>query len=243
MRRTFSLLAGDLKRISRDPILAVFIAVPVLLSTLLAFGLAPARDFLLRATGFDLAPHYTFSAAILLQMLPLVLGMFTGFIILDDRDENVLQYMAVTPLSRGGYLVYRLALPVMAGLIITLPMLALSDLLAAPIAALAPITLLAAMQAPVVALFMAAFASNKVEGLAIGKLCGPLVVGPLIGYLLAPPLKFLGALFPPFWITESFMAASAGDTPSYLAYLGGGLLFHLLLLMLLYRRFNRKLER
>lgn len=50
--------------------------------------------------------------------------------------------------------------------------------------ALAPITGIAGLFAPVVAMLLAAFASNKVEGIALRKGFGIVMLGPLAGYFL-----------------------------------------------------------
>jgi hypothetical protein len=81
------------------------------------------------------------------------------------------------------------------------------------------IALLAAGYGVLVALFLVAFAGNKVEGLALTKLVNLGLVAPLLA-LLPSPLRYVGAPLPPFWVGE--LAGLAGDAlPTLLAVLLG----------------------
>lgn len=47
----------------------------------------------------------------------MLLGILAEFIILDERDDHLLEYYAITPLQKSGYLGYRLLMPVIISFI------------------------------------------------------------------------------------------------------------------------------
>jgi fluoroquinolone transport system permease protein len=108
----------------------------------------------------------------------------------------------------------------MAGLVLTVP---ISGLATAALPALLPALVLAAAQAPLIMLTAAAFAGNRVQGLALLKILSGLVMfaastpcwlpGPAIWPLL---------LLPPTWATHTQKAAEAGTTLELLAGLCAG---------------------
>ncbi len=57
-------------------------------------------------------------------------------------------------------------------------------------------------------LFLAAFADNKIVGLAISKGFGILLVGPLLDFILPQQLKWFGAYSPMFWTGRSYLSES-----------------------------------
>ena len=54
--------------------------------------------------------------------------MVLGFLLLDQRDDQTLTALQVTPLSLNGYLAYRISLPMLISLVTTLLMVPLAGL-------------------------------------------------------------------------------------------------------------------
>lgn len=85
------------------------------------------------------------------------------------------------------------------------------------------------------ALFLGTFAANKVEGLALSKAMGITFMAPLAGYLVEGNWHLLGGFFPPYWVTQAFLAAGGGD--GYVFYTVGGLFVHALAVCVLVKKF------
>ncbi|MDR0271644.1 MAG: hypothetical protein LBJ26_26665 [Paenibacillus sp.] len=79
---------------------------------------------------------------------------------------------------------------------------------------------MAALEAPLIALFLVAFASNKVEGLALSKGASLMVVVPAVAWFISSPIKYAFGIFPAFWIYEIFRG-DGGQWQSLLLMLGG----------------------
>ena len=92
--------------------------------------------------------------------------------------------------------------------------------------------------APLVALFLGAYAANKVQGFALQKALGVLLIAPFIGTLLPMPWRLLIGLVPTYWPAALLWALQ--DRASYAwAVLAVGVVYQSILLLGLLRRFNR----
>ncbi len=98
---------------------------------------------------------------------------------------------------------------------------------------------MASIEGPLLALFLASVADNKVQGLALGKLAGFFFIGPFITLFVESNWHFLGGLSPAYWVTQAYLSGLQGSA-MYAFYLGAGMLLHLGLLWLLLRCFARR---
>jgi fluoroquinolone transport system permease protein len=234
-----ALSAVDALSISRDSLLRGMALVPL--------GLAIASRWLFPAAvaqigtllGIDLQPLYPqFMSYVLLLLAPAICGMVVGFVLLDQRDDGTLTALQVTPLPLTAYLAYRLAVPMLLSLAMTLLALAISGLLALSFPQLLLLALAAAPLAPLGALFLGAYAANKVQGFALQKALGVFMLAPFIGALLPMPWQLLAGLVPTYWPAALLWALADGSAHAW-ALLPIGLLYQGLLLFFLLRRLKR----
>ena len=157
----------DARSVRRDSMLRWFIFLPLLLVFVFRFGTPFLTRLAWDELAFDLRPYYPLMTSFLYLIMPLIVGMVLGFLLLDQRDDRTLTALQVTPLSLNGYLAYRISLPLLVSLVTTLVMVPLAGLgrISAPAHFAAALS--AAPLAPMFALFNAAFAQNKVQGLAV----------------------------------------------------------------------------
>ena len=111
MKRLLALSFGDLKNISRDSMLLIALLVPFILAFLMRPILPFVREVLHRELSFELSEYYGLIMSFLILVTPMMIGMLSGFLILDERDEKILFFYSVTPLSKSGYLLYRVTAP------------------------------------------------------------------------------------------------------------------------------------
>lgn len=239
MKRMAALTVGDLRQVTRDPVLLMSMLAPVLMALAIRFGV-PFADALSREKfGLALTGHDLFLMSFLLSATPLMLGLLVGFLLLEDRDEGMLAFLAVTPLGKAGYLWYRLLSPVLLSVLFSLAGFMMAGVQAPELGRLLPTVLVFALEAPMVALLMGAFAGNKVEGLALSKACGILFVAPIAAYFLEGPLGWAAGVLPTFWGVKAFLASGAAEGV-YWWYISVGILFHAAVLALLLRRLNAR---
>lgn len=171
-------------------------------------------------------------------LTPYLAGLVIGFLLLDQRDDGTLTALQVTPLSLNGYLVYRLTTPMLVSIVMTLAAAPLSGVVDVGVGMLVATAVSAAPLAPIFALLLAVLAQNKVQGFALTKVSGLILIPPLIAYFVTTPWQILLGLFPTFWPAMALWSAQAGD-PAFWFYWSAGLVYQLIVLTLLTRRFNQ----
>jgi fluoroquinolone transport system permease protein len=216
----------DLRNWVRDPLLVYIGLSPFLVGLLARYGVDPVDA----AVGFvDLAAYRPELLAAFLFTPAGTLGFAAGFFMLEDREQGILQALRATPLTGRGYLLYRGVVFLALAFASTLVMVPLVDLGTLPFGPLLAIAFVASLHTATAGLLMASLAANTVEGVAVSKLLGFLIVAPVAAIALVPePLQFLAGVFPPFWAARAVVAVFDG-TGSGVGFLAVGTLYQLLL--------------
>lgn len=237
MKRYLALTLADAKTIRRDPMLMMALCGPLLLILFFTYVPPLAEEWLRVKLHFELSNYYDLLLICLLQLLPLLLGMISGFMLLDERDEHLILLFAVTPLSRSGYLLLRFTVPFLLTVCFSVLLIRMTDFVSIGGLNMLLLVSLLAMEAPLVGLFMVAYAENKVEGLALAKVTGVLIMIPVYVYFVSDPWQYLAAFTPNFWLAH--MMFSESTVWSLLDFLVGSIV-HGLLFLRLYHRFSRR---
>lgn len=247
LRTAGALAVSDARGIGRDPLLRWLIGYPIALALLLRWGVPALAGPVEVRFGIALLDYGVLVTSAMVELLPVLVGMVVGFLLLDERDDRTLAALQVTPLGLNGYLAYRVALPMVVSVVMTVIAVPLVGLARTDLGPLLVIALGAAPLAPLFALFLAAFAGNKVEGFALTKASGMLFVPPVIAYFVAPPWQWLFGVVPTygplkaFW-TQQGVGWTAGPSPGaggYIVPLAIGLVLQAALLRWLLRRVRR----
>lgn len=208
-----SLAVADLRNWLRDPLLIYIGLSPFLIGLLVRYGFEPlnaAVDFV------DLAAYTPELVAALMFTPAGTLGFAAGFFMLEDREQGVLQALRATPLTGRGYLAYRGVVFLGLAVASTLVMVPLVDLAVFPPIPFVLISVVAALHTAIAGLLMASLAANTVEGVAVSKLLGILIIGPVAAIALVDgPLQFVASVFPPFWASKATVAILDGTGGVY----------------------------
>ena len=105
-----------------------------------------------------------------------------------------------------------------------------------------PVILIASLEAPLMALVIAAFADNKVEGFAFSKGAGIFYFAPLAGYLLETNWRYLAGVLPTFWVPEVFATVYTDNLILYSGSLFVGFVVHLVFVYLLLKKFIGRVD-
>jgi fluoroquinolone transport system permease protein len=193
-----ALVITDASRLARDPVLSVAVLLPVILTVVLRAGVTPLSQALALHLGFDLTPHHPTILAGTLVVCCMMAGWVVGFMLLEERAQQMLPVLGVTPLTRRRFVLWRVSLPILIALLGGLLLVIGSGLTDDMPRALASVALLCAC-APGFALMLVAFADNDVEGLALAKFGGLAFMLPLVTLYLDGPWQWLAGVLPPFW--------------------------------------------
>ncbi len=233
----------DARSIQRDSLLAWLVAMPILVGLLVRWATPPVTAWLARDFGFDLVPYYTLlmSYFVVLQV-PMIAGLVIGFLMIEERDDRTLTALFVTPLPVAGYLRYRVGWPLLLGAALTCVSFQIAGLVTLPWGWLLAIVALAALEAPLMSLFLFGFAADKVQAFAFVKGVGAVLLAPVAAWFAPEPWQYLAGLVPSYWPIKAFwLVSEARDGTAALA-LAVGLLVHVALLWALLQRFRTVLH-
>ena len=232
----------DVKSVRRDSMLRWLVSIPVAVALLARFGVPIVSSWLFERYAFDLTPYFPLLMSFLVLMVPTLIGTVVGFLLLDQREDRTLTALQVTPLTVEAYLLYRTAVPMALSVAMTVVIIALADLVTM---GLIP-ALLAALQtaplAPLYALFVGAFAANKVQGFALMKAAGVLAWPPMLAYFVTSDWQVAFGLDPLYWPVKIFWMLEGGEPGAWLYYIVG-LAYQSALVALLLRRFKEVIYR
>jgi fluoroquinolone transport system permease protein len=235
MKKVLALALHDVKNVYRDLILNMACLAPLLLAVFLKVTMPFANRLVLDFFSVELYDYSLFIMSVVLLLTPVLIGMMSGLMLLEERDDEMLSYYAITQLTKQGFLVYRLFFPMLIGFIVSLIVMFIVHLV--PIDwKLCFVLLLMVFETPVVALFIACFAKNKVEGLALAKVTTFLLTTPLVIHFVNSKWAMLGMILPPYWAVKLFVN---NTNEWFWVQFVIGLCIHILVINLLLKRFQR----
>ena len=232
----------DIKTVVRDSMLRWLVVMPLVFALLYRWGVPIAARRLAERYGFDLTPYYPLLTSFLVLMVPTLTGSVVGFVLLDHRDDRTLTALQVTPLTIEGYLAYRIIVPMAMSVLVSMASVAIAGLVTLGILPSLVAALQAAPAAPLYALFVGAFAANKVQGFALLKGAGVLTWPPVLAWFVSSDWQLVIAVDPLYWPVKLFWMLEAGE-PLVWVYFVVGLAYQCLLVAMLLRRFKRVIHR
>ncbi len=231
---------NDARIIQRDAFLITLFAYGLVMIAVLRFAIpAIARALADAQLAFDLTPYYPLlvSGLVLHQIAGVLAGTIAGFLLIDERDHNTITALMVTPVPMQTYLLYKMLLPaIFGGLISLIGILMLGNLTThLNIWHLLPLALINGLFSAMIALVLAGFSSNKVEGFATVKIIGSLMLVIFGAWFIPAPWEYLIAIYPPYWTMKAFWIIEAGGNGW--PFMAGAVVTHLIALALLTRYF------
>lgn len=238
MNAITTLSRGDILNIRRDSLMQFMLVYPILLGLAMRWMIPWVTAGLMDT--FDITPYHLFLASFFgLMVLPDLAGSLIGLLLLDDRDENTLTALLVTPMPITSYVLYRIITPTLISLVGILVVVPLIDIEVLPLSQLLIVSLSASLGAPIFTLLLASLAKNKVEGIAVMKGMGVLLLAPIIAWFVPQPWQWLLGIFPTFWSAKAYWLAVTGESWLWVAVVGG--VYAVGIVWVLLRRFQRGL--
>ena len=237
-----NLIWNQTKRVGRDNLLLILSVYPLILAVVGKYLIPFLREAFLE--NLDLSEHYPAILVFFILANPYIYGSLAAFTLLDEREENVLQAIRVTPLKLSNYLgakvLFFVVVSIATGVLITWYI----NLVTIGLGESVLINSLMALSAPLSMLMINSFAKNRVEGFALVKGTGFMILLPALAFYVPERYSLLAGVIPGYWPA---MAINKLSNPSfglmpYWGYLLVGLLYILLLIMILYHRFSRKIS-
>ncbi len=199
MKNILAYTMNDLRLIFRDPVLYVMFFIPFLFIALLRFGLPPL---------FEVLPMLASYKMVILASICLVTAMFPAFIfsfiLLDEKDLEVLAVIRVLPVSSSVFILYRLLFISLFSLLFNLLILILSNQTEWLFGKMLLVSIPLAMVSPVSCLIITTFASNKIVGTTWMKGLNFLFMIPVLTYIFEGNWEYILGILPYYWIFKIY---------------------------------------
>lgn len=231
--RSFSMFV---KQIFYDSMLVAICFACLLTALFVRFGVPALEGVLCAYFQKDaiLLPYYLLFDLLLILVTPYMLCFASAMMMLTEYDENLSGYLAVTPVGKDGYILSRLGFPAVIAFMVSILLMQWFSLTEWPILLLLPACVLADIASVAVALLLFGFSHNRVEGVAMGKLSGILMLGLFVPFFLSSNVEYLFAPLPSFWLAKLCITRN-------MVLIFPALLSSALWVFMLYRRFIRKI--
>lgn len=237
-RMYMDFLKAELKKWLRDSMMFFILLYPIVFALLGRFLL----PWLTEKYGFNFEPFTDLILVILVLFIPIAYGALIGFSLLEDRDDNVFINIRVTPLSLHQFIWFRLVGVYIMCVIATIFVIWFSKVGNLPIKNIIPISLLASLEAPISGLLINALARNKIEGFAVMKAGGSIIVFPIVSLFFNGAKELFFSFAPGFWSAKviSSLIRGGGLYLTYKQYYFIGLVYMIILNILAYMLFLKR---
>lgn len=199
-------MKADLRKIVVEPFFLLILISPFLLGLVL-------RDFLpylnTEFQRFNLVDYYPLILALTILAPPMYYGIVLGLQVLDEKDENVLIAVAVTPIQLHGYLTARVVTYAIVSLPIVMIVHEMIGVVDIEIGKLFWVALASAINTPLLVMVLAAFAKNQLEGFVIGKGLGFIMLFPLVMFFVPDYWHLICGILPTYWPVIAYYTAVA----------------------------------
>lgn len=202
-----TLVSNDMKYMSHDPMSYGLVAMPIAMTTVYRVAMHYFK-FLL--------PYKDVFQYIFLTMAVVFVGIILALRMLDEKDEHLLQFYAVSPLRLEGYYGYRGILC----LVISMLIAGMTGMgMGCGVGKLLLIIPYGAMIGGMTMLGVSCMAQNKIQGMVLAKALGLLVLLPCVRLLGENKLEGLLAILPWDYLYQ-IIVVSKVEWQFYMLYIG-----------------------
>jgi len=193
---------NDLRQILRDPIMGILLFAPLLMITLFKLIIHFGTPLLIQKLNFDLSPYYPYILSGILAMIAGLMGIVTGFVMIDERDGSISELLSVTPMGKSGYLINRLSFAAIPVPLYSLICIYVLGLVKMPLITVVILSLILSVYSAVIGLLIYIGADDKVKGLTYAKGLNSIAIFAFTDLFSLKWLIILSYTFPPYWITQ-----------------------------------------
>jgi fluoroquinolone transport system permease protein len=233
MGKLSNLVRVDLKQIYMDNTMRSFILIPFFLILFVRFFV----PYLTSIYPFVADYHYLIMMGAAIQTA-VMFGFITAFILLEEKDEQVLQVIRVLPISPIYFILYRMAFTFSVSWIGAFATIYYGGLAYPGFLLTFLLSLQYGLAAPLITLAIVTFAQNKIEGMAYFKIINLFLLLPMASFFINGNIQYIFSLTPPYWTYTLFVKNY--QEPAVLLYFAIGLAVYGSYLTLLYFQFRKR---
>ena len=231
-----TIVFAELRNIKRDPMYIFFAIYPIILGIAGHYLVDYIRD-----TAPN-SPWANITSMVFIILTGFIFGAITAFTLLDDKDDKVLISLKVTPVDVQAYVIVKLIISFIFGLIATYAIIYGTGFLNnSSFGIITLIALTGAIQAPGIALIVNSFSENKVEGFVVMKLSGLIIILPVIAFFVTGWIQNLLGIAPGYWAARIIeLELVPSEEGSALLTFIAGVIYNLGMLWVLMRFYTKR---
>lgn len=223
---------NDFRLVFRDNSLKIFLALPLLTLVVVKYAV----------------PYIVEIYPAIQDYIPVILMMATtqgstafGFIysmvLVDEKDTSVAKVYGILPISKVWFVVFRLIPPFVLATLTTFLLLLVEPFYGFPVIQSLVYSMLVGLIVPLMIMFVAIPAKNKMEAMTWQKIFNLPIVLPIAAFYLPASFSFLFMIFPTFWAFQGLY--SLINTGNFWLFMLIGFAQSILLIALMIKRFTR----
>ncbi len=232
MEKLIKVAINDFRLVFRDNSLKIFIALPLLTLVVVRYAVPYIAGI------YEVVQDYI---AVILMLASMqgstAFGFIYSMVLVDEKDTNVAKVYGILPISKSWFVVFRLIPPFVLAALTTFFLLLVEPFYGMPIIPIFVYSLLAALVTPIMILFVATLASNKIEAMTWQKIFNLPLVLPILTFYVPALFSLLLALFPTFWAYRGL--DSLINTGNFWLYMILGFSHSIFFLVLMIKRFTK----
>lgn len=232
METLIKVAINDFRLVFRDNSLKIFLALPLLTLVIVKYAV----------------PYVVGIYESLQDYIPIILMMATtqgstafGFIystvLVDEKDTSVAKVYGILPISKVWFVVFRLIPPFVLATLTTFLLLLVEPFYGFPALQSLVYSMLVGLIVPLMIMFVAIPAKNKMEAMTWQKIFNLPIALPIAAFYVPVSFSFLFMIFPTFWAFQGL--DSLINTGNFWLYMLIGFAQSILFIALLIQRFTR----
>ncbi len=229
-----TIVKSDLKIIFRDASLRIIVFVPFIFVALLR--IAPPIYEKYFPLLFDYRPHILAFFCIINSAL---MGFVLSFVLLDEKDQNIMPVFKIMPFSLKHFLLIRILVILLFGFFSCILLILSTGLIEISFLKLVLLSLSCSMVGPSSTFIITSLSKNKIEGVTFFKLFNMILFLPIAGLFVKLPLAYCFGLIPYYWIYNGFFNTTTFPNSLVLFF---AVIYNFILLYLSFHFYMRKQE-
>ncbi len=197
MSNYITFISNDLRIVFRDKTLILMFFLPVILILVCRILVPIVSNYLPEISEYNWLILAGF--CVLSGSTP---AFLTAFLLLDEKDENLIPVLKVTPLPYSKLITYRISFLMLTSFIFAIIFLYLNGLASYSFSRIVTSSALVSFIPAILLLLIIPFAKNKIEGVTLFKGINVVLFIPITAFFIAPQWKMVFGILPFYWIYE-----------------------------------------
>jgi ABC-type multidrug transport system permease subunit len=195
------------RRAAKEPLAVALFLLPFLIGFFVRIAVAMIS---VRFPTFETVSLYPVILSMATAMVPYFNGLLAGLLLLEERDQEILPALRVTPVSDRGILAMKVLPAAILAAFGTPVALLMTGIYTGSSVRVVGLGLLAFFQTIVGTATLLLFARTKVQGMTVGKVMGFGLLAPLVWFLVPSMGRYAALILPAAWFAAGISASQSG---------------------------------